>query len=91
MPIEARELDFARQQAEELLKGNADPNASNYGDIIHHCNETLGRIALREGKLEVAKAYLLKAGQTPGSPMLNIWDLLLTWLANCSRRISATS
>ncbi len=43
----------------------------NYGNAIHHANLTLGRIALREGKIEEAKTYLLKAGRTPGSPQLN--------------------
>jgi len=31
----------------------------------------LGRIALRQGQIKLAKEYLLKAGQTPGSPQLN--------------------
>lgn len=43
----------------------------NYGNAIHDANITLGRIALRKGKIEEAKAFLLNAGRTPGSPQLS--------------------
>jgi hypothetical protein len=43
----------------------------NYGNAIQHGNIVLGRIALRDGKMDEAKQYLLDAGKTPGSPQLN--------------------
>jgi hypothetical protein len=42
----------------------------NYGNAIHYANVVLGRIALVNKEPEKARAYLLKAGKTPGSPQL---------------------
>jgi len=42
----------------------------NYGNAIHDGNMVLGRIALRESKIDEAKAFLKAAGKTPGSPQL---------------------
>ncbi len=58
--------------AEELLelaprfKGDWD-----YGNAIHNGNLVLGRVAVKEGRLDVAKEFLLAAGRTPGSPQLD--------------------
>jgi hypothetical protein len=41
------------------------------GDAIHQANIILGRLALRESKVEAAKRYLLAAGKTPGSGSLS--------------------
>ncbi|MEL7123092.1 MAG: hypothetical protein AAFO07_26820 [Bacteroidota bacterium] len=43
----------------------------NYGNAIHKANIMLGKIALKENQIELAKQYLIKAGKTPGSPQLN--------------------
>ena len=43
----------------------------NYGNAIQDANLVLGRIAVREGKIEAAKGYLLAAGESPGSPQMN--------------------
>ena len=43
----------------------------NYGNAIHKAHLVLGRIALAAGDLDEAKAQLLRAGQTPGSPQLD--------------------
>ena len=40
------------------------------GDAIHQGNMILGRLALRQDKLDLAKKYLIAAGKTPGSPTL---------------------
>jgi len=40
------------------------------GDAIHQGNIILGRLALRESKMEAAKRFLLAAGRTPGSSSL---------------------
>jgi hypothetical protein len=38
---------------------------------VHHGNLILGHVALRGGDIAAAKTYLLKAGETSGSPQLN--------------------
>jgi hypothetical protein len=74
--LEAGALDKARRYATMQLEGaplhqRGTPQAWNYGNLLHHGNLTLGRVALREGDIESAKTHLLEAGQTPGSPQLN--------------------
>ncbi len=69
--LEAGETELAKKHAAETLQKNTDTKNWNYGNIIHDANQILGRCALREGKLADAKAHLLKAGATPGSPQLN--------------------
>ncbi|MDE0106363.1 MAG: hypothetical protein OXN96_01045 [Bryobacterales bacterium] len=72
----------------------------NYGNRIHYGNLILGRIALLEGNIEEAKARLVAAGETPGSPQLNSFgpdmtlarellahgdaDVVLEYLSLCS-------
>ena len=62
----------ARKLAHEYL-GLADNYGCdwNYGNAVHDANRYLGLIALRTGNREGAVAYLLKAGQSTGSPQLN--------------------
>ena len=45
----------------------------NYGNAVHDANVVLGRIAVRDGRIEDAKKYLLQAGNSPGSPQLAIF------------------
>src|ERR1035437_5833838 len=40
------------------------------GDAIHQGNIILGRLAMRESRMDAAKRYLLAAGRTPGSSSL---------------------
>jgi len=47
------------------------PNNWNYGNAVQDANLVLGRIALREGRMEDAKRHLLEAGKSPGSPQMN--------------------
>ena len=64
--------DKARQYANELLQMALEVGRDwNYGNAVHHGNLVLGHVALLDGNMEAAEAYLLKAGQTPGSPQLN--------------------
>jgi tetratricopeptide (TPR) repeat protein len=62
----------AREYATELggltpkFKGNW-----NYGNAVHDVNLIIGRLAFRQGDVKQAKAFLLEAGKTPGSPQLN--------------------
>jgi len=70
--FEVGRTDDARKYANELLAlapkylGDA-----NYGDAIQDGNLVLGRIALKEGRIEEAKARLLEAGKSPGSPQMD--------------------
>jgi hypothetical protein len=43
----------------------------NYGNALHNAHLVLGRVALAAQDLADARAELLLAGQTPGSPQLN--------------------
>jgi tetratricopeptide (TPR) repeat protein len=43
----------------------------NYGNAVQDANLVLGRIAVREGRIEDAKQHLIEAGNSPGSPQMN--------------------
>lgn len=62
----------ARKHAEELL--NLLPKFRdnwNYGNAIQDGNLVLGRIAVLEGRIDEAKQFLIKSGQSPGSPQMD--------------------
>ena len=67
----AGELEKARKYASELLDLAIEQRIGNYGHAVYHGNMILGRVALAEGKVEEAETYLLRAGKTPGSPVLS--------------------
>lgn len=70
--FDAGEVDSAELYAQRLLKmAPSYPQSWNYGNAIFHGNAILGRVALRHGDIKQAKAYLLSAGQTPGSAQLD--------------------
>ena len=70
--LAAGEIEKASLYAQQLLKaGEKHPKDWNYGNSIHHGNNVLGQIALKKGNVKEADEFLLKAGQTPGSPQLN--------------------
>jgi Flp pilus assembly protein TadD len=70
--LAAGEIEKASLYAQQLLKaGEKHPKDWNYGNSIHHGNNVLGQIALKKGNVQEADEFLLKAGQTPGSPQLN--------------------
>ena len=65
-------IEDADNYARELLK--FAPNFQgdwNYGNAIPDGNLVLGRIAVRDGRIEESKHYLLEAGKSPGSPQMN--------------------
>jgi len=67
-----KDLSKAESLAKELLHlSSVEPKDWNYGNAIHFGNMVLGQVALRKGEIEKAEMYLLKSGETPGSPQLN--------------------
>ena len=69
---EVGKLKEAKEYADELLLlAPLYKSDWNYGNAIHKGNIVLGRLAVSNNEIEEAKKYLLKAGNTPGSPQLN--------------------
>jgi len=65
-------IEDARKYASELLALAPKYTSNwNYGNAIQDGNLVLGRIAVHEGKIEDAKQYLLAAGHSKGSPVMN--------------------
>ena len=71
LAVKALEWDDGLGYAQELLSSSTDPKNWNYGNAIFFANMVLGEIALHQGSVDAAKAYLLAAGKTPGSPQLD--------------------
>lgn len=70
--LDAGEDQKARAYAEELLLlSETLPQDWNYGNAVHDGNRILGHVALKAGDVEGAKSFLLRAGETIGSPQLN--------------------
>lgn len=62
----------ARKYAQELLALAAKFQGDwNYGNAIHDGNLVLGRIDVKEGRVDEAKRHLIEAGKSPGSPQMN--------------------
>lgn len=70
--FEAGEFGKAKEYADELehLMPNL-PRDWNYGNAIQDFNLVQGRLALRDGKVGEAKARLLAAGHSLGSPQMD--------------------
>jgi hypothetical protein len=64
----AKATAYAKQL---LLQAESCKDDWNYGNAIHEANLALGRVALASGDTATAKARLLDAGATPGSPQLD--------------------
>jgi tetratricopeptide (TPR) repeat protein len=70
--IKAEDLEKATIYAKEALDGvERFPKDWNHGNAIHHANNVLGLVALKQADMKSAAAHLLKAGKTPGSPQLD--------------------
>jgi uncharacterized membrane protein YeaQ/YmgE (transglycosylase-associated protein family) len=68
----AGKIDDANNCAKGLLKLAPGFQGNwNYGNAIQDGNLVLGRIAVRDGRIEEAKNYLLEAGKSSGSPQLD--------------------
>ena len=68
--VNTGDLPKASLYANQLLNLAAQ-NPKNNGDAIHDGNMVLGRVALAQNKALAAAEYLLAAGRTSGSPVLN--------------------
>ncbi len=69
--VEAGELKKAEKFANELLEiASRHTGEEKYGPAVHDGNMILGRLALRQGNIQEAKAYLIKAGHTLGGGTL---------------------
>ncbi|MCP3928649.1 MAG: hypothetical protein GY705_06060 [Bacteroidetes bacterium] len=66
---------YANELLELAKKYKSGPD---YGNAIHDGNLVLGRIAIKEGNIELAKECLIKAGSTPGSTVLAIYGPNMT-------------
>lgn len=70
--FELGHVDEARQSASELLTlAPQFPSDWNYGNAVQNSNLVLGRIAVREGRIDDAKKFLLAAGASSGSPQMD--------------------
>jgi hypothetical protein len=70
--FEVGKIDDAKNYATELLAlASKFQGDWNYGNAIQDGNLVLGRIAVRDGRIEEAKKYLLEAGKSPGSPVMD--------------------
>jgi len=69
----AGKVEDAKKYAEELMTLLPDFRKSrDYSDALHDANMVLGRIAVREGRMEDAKRFLIESAQISGSPdMMN--------------------
>ncbi|MDH5326102.1 MAG: hypothetical protein OEZ68_17470 [Gammaproteobacteria bacterium] len=72
MSFELGKVSNAQKYAEEVLKMAQNYESNwNYGNVIHKGNIVLGRIAAKNNDINEAIKYLLRAGNTKGSPQLD--------------------
>ena len=100
--FEVGKTEEAEKYANELLKLAPSYKSDwNYGNAIQNANIVFGRIAVTKNEIAKAKEYLLKAGDTPGSPQLNSFgpnmtlardlleksenDVVIQYLENCKK------
>jgi hypothetical protein len=66
------DTEGAKKYAQELMTLLQEfPGDWNYGNAVQDANLVLGRIAVKEGRIDEAKQYLIAAGNSPGSPQMN--------------------
>jgi hypothetical protein len=68
-------IEDARKYAQELMtllpKYQKTETNWDLGNAIQDANIVFGRIAVREGRIEDAKHYLIEAGKSPGSAVMD--------------------
>ncbi len=68
----AGNAEDAKKYAQELMSLLPKyPGDWNYGNAVQDANLVLGRIAVKEGRVDEAKQNLIAAGNSPGSPQMN--------------------
>lgn len=83
----AGKIEDARKYAEELLAGTPNYRGNwNYGNAVHDANVVLGRIALNDGNIGLAKEHLLAAGRSPGSPQMNSFGPNMTLAEDLAKK-----
>jgi tetratricopeptide (TPR) repeat protein len=71
LAFDAGEFSKASQYADEYLEtAKTNPRHWANGDLVHKGNLVLGRIAVREKRLDDAERYLRASADTSGSPVL---------------------
>ena len=68
--LDRGDLETAQELGERYLSSAPPSDHWNYGNVIHYGHLILGHVALRRGDIVEAKAELIRAGHTPGSPQL---------------------
>jgi hypothetical protein len=68
----SRALQLAPKYETRYVLENGHP-VSNSGEAVFYGHIVLGRLALQRGEMVAAKDHLLRAGQTFGSPNLDVW------------------
>jgi len=68
--MDAEAFDKARGFATDLLKLVGDPPDTRDGNAFHDGHVVLGRLTLKDGDIQQAKAHLLQAGRARGGGML---------------------
>ncbi len=97
--FETGELDMARRMAQAALAQVGDEHDVKNGQAVHDGHAVLGRVALAGGRVEDAKAQLLRAGQVAGGGVLTSFgpnmslakellehgerDTVISYLAQC--------
>lgn len=70
--FDAGDCETAKAYTEELQKMTPSYRKNwNYGNAIASANIVLGRLALRDGNIQEAEAFLVEAGKSPGSPQMD--------------------
>jgi RNA polymerase sigma factor (sigma-70 family) len=68
----AGKIDESRNYAQELMTLLPKYKSHwSYGDAVQDANIVFGRIAVREGKIDAAEKYLIAAGKSPGSGVMD--------------------
>ncbi len=69
--LTAGQFAKAEEFGNEILKRADVTDRWAQGNLVHNGNVILGQVALQQGDLDAAEDFLLRAGETTGSPQLD--------------------